>query len=127
VGSKLHEDQNEVSEMLTYSEMVIIHQKGYRNGAWWKLNGLDRSFFRASLLYSELKGKIVNNLILVMLKDIIERLILTFREKMIKISFERTRKMIETFEEREVFSWAPELKAWLNHPEFLFWLGVSFG
>lgn len=113
--------------MLTYSELIKIQQKGVRNGAWRKLSCLDRSFFRVSILYSKLKGKIVNNYILVMLKDIIERLVLTFREKTIKISFERTRKMIETFEERKVFGWAPEFKTWINQPEFLFWLGVTLG
>jgi hypothetical protein len=62
-----------------------------------------------------------------MLRDIIERITSKFREKIIRISSERTRKIIEIFYERDVFGWAPELKSWLNDPEFLFWLGVTLG
>jgi hypothetical protein len=113
--------------VLTHRELVQIQRKGYRSGAWRKLNGLDRSFFRVSILYSGLNDKIVNSRILTQLKNIIDELTSTFREKIIRVSFERTRKMIGTFEEREVFSWAPELRAWLDRPEFLFWMGVTFG
>ena len=47
--------------MLTYFELIRSFKKGIRNGNWRRLDRVEKAFYRASLCFSRVKGKIVDS------------------------------------------------------------------
>ena len=112
--------------MLTYEELFRSFKKGLRNGKWRKLDRVERAFYRASLGFSKIKGKIVNSTILEHLSNILQKLLETPGMRIIKRGVERAMEMLEKYEQERVFVWAPLLKKWLTEKSYIEWLG-TFG
>ena len=59
------------------------------------------------------------------LKALVDKLTETVREKIFMRGLERAMEILEKYEERGVFAWAPSVREWLSDPDFIFWLGRS--
>ena len=110
--------------MFTFCNLVQYQHKGFRNGNWRKLSFLERAFFKVSICYAKVRGKIVNSRIVANLRSIIEKLTLTFGKMAFTASLEKSRELLFNFKERGVFSWAPKLRGWLKDPKYISWLGL---
>ena len=110
--------------VFTFSDLVQYQRKGFRNDNWRRLSLFDKAYFRVSICYAKARGKIVNSRVLANLRSIIEKLILTFGKRVFMTGLEKSRELLLNFEEKEVFSWAPELRGWLKDPKYIFWLGL---
>jgi hypothetical protein len=110
--------------MLHYTELLSSFKKGFRNGNWKKLNRAEKALYRVSLWYARVKGRIVNQKLVELLLGILERLLETLGMRMLKRGIERATEMLEKYEQSGVFKWAPQLKKWLRHPDYITWLGT---
>ncbi|MEM3833346.1 MAG: hypothetical protein QW128_07145 [Thermoprotei archaeon] len=108
--------------MYTYIELFNYMKRGLRNGAWFKLKRLEKSLYRATLLYAKFKKRIINSELISQLNTIIEKL-LTPGLKILKRGFERAKKLVEAYK-KGYLSWCPELIEWLQDPKYIFWLGL---
>ena len=45
--------------------------------------------------------------------------------KIFKRGFKKAIDLLHKYEEKEVFTWAPQLKHWLKDPDYIFWLGTA--
>ncbi|MDF2956351.1 MAG: hypothetical protein OD815_001967, partial [Candidatus Alkanophagales archaeon MCA70_species_2] len=54
-----------------------------------------------------------------------DKLTETVREKIFMRGLERAMEILEKYEERGVFAWAPSVREWLKDPDYIFWLGRS--
>ena len=109
---------------ITYEDLLASFKKGLRNGNWRKRNFLDKALFRASLWYAKHRGSIVNTSLVEKLSALIEKLKETKGMKIFKKGFKKAVEMLDKYEEKGVFTWAPQLKHWLRDPDYIFWLGT---
>jgi len=82
-------------------------------------------YFKATISYAKLWGKIVNSKVIAELESIIEKLISVFKEQILKAGFEKARDLIQTSEESKIFEWAPEIIEWLQDHRYILWLGFN--
>jgi len=111
--------------MFTFTELLASLKKGFRNGNWRKLNKTEKAFYRASLIYSKIHGKIVNPSVVEMLSVLVKRLLETPAVRILKRGLERAKEMLQKYEEKGVFRWVPQLKDWLKNLDYIVWLGIS--
>lgn len=109
---------------ITYVDLVTTFRRGLRNGNWKKLSFLDRALFRASLWYAKHRGIIVKASLVEKLLALVEKLKETKSMRIFKRGFGKAIEMFETCEEKGVFTWAPQLKDWLEDHDYIFWLGT---
>ena len=109
---------------ITYEELLANFKKGLRNGNWRKLNFLEKALFRASLWYAKHRGSIVNAALAQKLSALIEKLKETKGMRIFKRGFEKAAEMLDKYEEKGVFTWAPKLRDWLKDLDYIFWLGA---
>jgi len=109
---------------ITYEDLLANFKKGQRNGNWRKLKILDKALFRASLWYAKHRGSIVNTSLVEKLSALIEKLKETKGMRIFKRGFKKAIEMLDKYEEKDVFTWAPQLKHWLRDPDYIFWLGT---
>ncbi len=109
---------------ITYEDLLASFKKGLRNGNWRKRIFLDKALFRASLWYAKHRGSIVNTSLVEKLSALIEKLKETKGMRIFKRGFKKAVEMLDKYEEKCVFTWAPQLKHWLRDPDYIFWLGA---
>jgi len=109
---------------ITYEDLLASFKKGLRNGNWRKQNPLDKALVRASLWYAKHRGSIVNTALAEKLSALIEKLKETKGMRIFKRGFKKAIEMRDKYEEKGVFTWAPQLKHWLKDPDYIFWLGT---
>ena len=109
---------------ITHEELLANFKKGLRNRNWRKLNSLNKALYRASRWYAKHRGSIVNAALVEKLLGLIERLKETKGVRIFKKGLKKAFEMLEKGEEKGVFVWAPQLKHWLNDPDYIFWLGT---
>lgn len=100
-------------------------KKGIRNNNWRGLNKTEKAFYKASLCYARIHGRILNNNIVSQLIPLFEKLTVTKGMLLLKKGFEVASRMFQNYEESKVFEWAPDLKRWLKDIDYIKWLGVS--
>ncbi|MFW6122225.1 MAG: hypothetical protein ACOC80_15185 [Petrotogales bacterium] len=110
--------------MFTYADLNNNLKKGLRNGNWKKLNKVQKAFYRASLSYSRFQGKIVNSNITGQISSLVEMLLETPGIRVLKKGYEKAAELIQKYEEEGVFDWAPQLRFWLNDPDYIKWLAI---
>jgi hypothetical protein len=110
--------------VITYEELLASFRKGLRNGNWRHLNPLDKALCRASLWYAKHRGSIVNVALVEKLMALVEKLKETKGMRIFKRGFEKAIDLLPKYEEKEVFTWAPQLKYWLRDRDYVFWLGT---
>jgi hypothetical protein len=118
------EEEKKMTSGFNYADLKSYWRKGLRNGNWRKLSYLKKSFYRAALWYARVnvKGRIVNGIVVAMLEDIIGKLAETVKDRIFRVGLAKAEDMQKGYE--EVFKWAPELKEWLRDPDYIFWLGI---
>ena len=108
--------------ILRYEELLTNLRRGIRNGNWRRLSRTERAFYRASLCYARIRGRIVNQNITSMLSEILERLRETPKIRILKKGFERAKKLLESGS--KIFELFPKLREWLKDITYLEWLGT---
>jgi hypothetical protein len=117
---------------LSYEELRDKLKKGIRKGNWRKLTRTEKALYRAAMAYTRpnarIKGKtardIVNDLIVKKLLALIKKLQETRGMRIFKRGYEKAVALLQSGEERGVFTWAPSLRSWLKDPDYIFWLGT---
>ena len=110
--------------MYTFNDLILLQRKGFRNGSWRRLSFLDKMYFKVSISYAKLWGKIVNSKVVAELGSVIERLIPIFKKQTLRAGFKKARDLIQTSKENKIFEWAPETIEWLQDHRYIFWLGL---
>lgn len=108
---------------LTFNDLNHFWVKGLRSGRIFRLNSIERSFYRACLLLAKLKGAIVNSTLVSMLTKVISE-IEPLKVKAFRMGFERLREMVVCFKRSGVFNWAPCLRGWLREESYILYLGL---
>ncbi|MBE0517085.1 MAG: hypothetical protein IBX41_06820 [Methanophagales archaeon] len=110
---------------MRYAELLCHFRKSLRNGNWHRLSYLEKGLYRAILCYTKVKGEIVNAKLRAMVLRIVEKLRETPRLRILKAGQEKAKRILSTYMEKDVFDWCPELKGWLENPDYIFWLGIA--
>jgi len=111
--------------LFTFSDLIQYQRKGFRNGNWRRLSSLERAFFRASICYAKVRGRIINSAVVANLTSIVEKMSLTFSKRVLITGSEKSRVLFLVFKEKGIFTWVPELEGWLRDPKYLLWLGLQ--
>lgn len=98
-------------------------RKGFRNGNWRRLSGVDRAMFRAAVWYARVRGRIINVRVVAQLLSVVKRLKASVGTRILEAGRGMAEEMLNQYERRGVFRWLPRLKAWLRDPAYVFWLG----
>ena len=110
---------------MRYAELRLYFRKGLRNGNWHRLSYREKVLYRAVLCYAKVRDKIVNAKLGAMVLRIVETLMETVGLRILKAGREEGNRILSSYEEKGVFNWCPELREWLENPDYLFWLGMS--
>ena len=113
-----------LARTITYENINVTFRKGMRNGNWRKLNFLDKSLFRAAMMYLRHHGNIVNEMLVKKLLGFIEMLKETKGMRIFRRGYEKAAALLQQGEEKGIFAWAPSLRHWLKDSDYIFWLGT---
>lgn len=107
-----------------YEGMRRLQLRGFRNGCWRRLSGVERAFFRASMWYVHVRGRIVSARVVELLCGILERLRMSVGLRLYGAGELRVRELSSAFAGKNVLGWCPRLEAWLREERFIWYLGV---
>ena len=109
--------------MLTHLELRRCWIKGLRNGNLYKLDRVERAFYKACMLYARRVRYIVNRFLLGLLQPIVEKLTATPKTQALQAGLETARRMYTRLVEKGVLEWAPQVRLWLTERNFIEYLG----
>jgi hypothetical protein len=109
--------------MFTYKELLTSFRKGLRNGNWRKLSRLEKALVMASLWYSRVHRRVVNEMLVSKLSTLMDKLKVTSGARVFRRGYEKAVELLSKGE--SVFAWAPSLREWLKEPDYIFWLGAG--
>jgi hypothetical protein len=89
------------------------------------MNTMDRALFRCAFWVAKVRGKISNTKLMVQILKIALKLVEGVQGAILSVGRRRTTQMFETYgKPLGVFSWAPQVRKWLNDASFVWYLGV---
>ena len=110
---------------LTYPCLLSLQKRGFRNGNWIRLRTEERALFRCAQWVARVKGRISNTRLMVEIFKVALRLIEGEQSTIRRAGRLRAAAMLQKYGEvGGVFSWAPQVKNWLNESGFLQYLGI---
>lgn len=85
----------------------------------------ERGIFRCALWIAKARGKITNMGLVAQVTRIALKLLETVRSRIVKAGLMKADVMLREYVKPDgVFSWAPQIRAWLNDPRYIMYLGV---
>jgi len=112
-----------IRDSVSYRELKTVLEKSYRNGNWRRLNRFERALYRASLELARLRGRIVNESLLSLLRVIIRRLLKRFSDTALELGRRKAGELRKLYEGNGVFTHYPSLRRLLWERNYLLWLG----
>lgn len=111
---------------LGYAELRNALREAYRNTKRWRwCKNIHKKFLEACVEFTRNGFRIVDATVLARLRVAFRELGIVNRRIRILIDGEIKALEIRTrLEEQKVFSWFPQLKAWLRDQAYKFWLGT---
>lgn len=92
---------------------------------WARLDSGERGLFRCALWLARARGRITNMRLVVQVARVAIRLVETVQSRIVKAGKAKAAMMFERYSQSGgVFSWAPQLRGWLNDPRYVWYLGV---
>jgi hypothetical protein len=118
-------DLVEEGNSMNYPCLVGFLHRGLRNGNWKRLDTSDRALLRCAFWVAKVRGKISNTKLMVQVMKIALKLVEGVRSAILKVGRRRTALMFEIYgKPLGVFSWAPQVREWLNDSTYARYLGV---
>jgi len=108
---------------LSYGALRACQLRGFRNGSWRHLTGVQKGFYRACMAYAKLREVIVNRKLLGFLRELLDKLGSTVRARALKLGLEEAERVTPIYLRAGVFRWARRLHSWLKEEPYLLWLG----
>jgi hypothetical protein len=113
------------SELITHASLVGFRRRGLRNGNWKHLTIEDKALFRCAFWVTTVKGKISNTKLAVQVLKIVVKLVERVPSAILRPGRRRTALMFAIYEKPlGVFSWAPQVREWLNDSRYVSYLGA---
>ncbi|MGC8578361.1 MAG: hypothetical protein ACP5M7_10270 [Thermoproteota archaeon] len=109
----------------SYSELLTIRTKSYRNGNWRKLSFEERVMYKAALALAKLRGKIVNFNLVQRVKSIVEKLLESPKVKLVNLGRKVLVEKLKIYMKSKQFNLAKTLFILRNDVNFLMYLGVN--
>jgi hypothetical protein len=103
---------------LDYFDLVNIYKQSLRRKSWILLDSIEKSFFKACLIFLR-KFKIKSLAVIENLQKIINK-IRSFKFMVIK----RGKEMAMQIQNSKIAAIFPEVKSLLNDSNYIFWLGL---
>ena len=86
---------------------------------------MDRALFRCAFWIAQVRGKISNTKLMVHVLKIALKLLQGIGGAILKVGRRRITQMSETYARPcGVFSWAPQVREWLNDAGYVWYIGV---
>jgi len=110
---------------LSYPCLDSIRHRSYRTRAWARLEVTERGIFRCALWIAKARGKITNMGLVAQVTRIALKLLETVRSRIVKAGLMKADAMLREYVKPDgVFSWAPQIREWLDDPRYVWYLGV---
>jgi hypothetical protein len=110
----------------SYDRLQQCYRKSIRTGTWRRLHHLDKALFRASLDYLQRGGRILNEALLEKLSRLMALLTETRGTRIVRRGLAKAAALLRDGAEKGLFGWVPQLKYWLQDPEYIYgWGGVG--
>lgn len=114
-----------VRDVFTYTELVKIRLRAYRNGSWRRLATVEKALFKASIELAKVRGVIVNPSLISRLRSIVSKLFQTVATKILQLGKEYASYLLKLYSKNGILKYLPEVKNLLNDPRYILWLGVK--
>jgi hypothetical protein len=112
-------------DCITYPSLVDFRRHGLRNGNWRHLDTADRALFRCAFWVAKVRGKISNTKLMVQVLKIALKLVERAPSTILEAGRRRAAAIYEAYAKPSgVFSWAPQVRGWLNDVRYVWYLGV---
>lgn len=108
-------------EHIFHWELKAVLEKAYRNGNWNKLTRLERALYRASLELAKLRKKIVNRLLLSLLRGIIGKLLKKFSDEVLELGRRKAIELERIYQRSRLLPLC--FLGLFEDKDYLFWLG----
>lgn len=102
--------------------MLSLWKRGHRNGTIRKLPILKRALFSAALSYAKMKGKIINQKLLAIIKGVADQLKMSISRKIFARGLQKASEILKNPKIVRIF---PPLREWVNDDAYVFWLGME--
>jgi hypothetical protein len=118
-------DLLQAGDSITYPSLVDFRRRGLRNGNWRHLDAADRALFRCAFWVAKVRGKISNMKLMVQVLKIALKLVEHAPSTILEAGRRRAAAIYEAYGKPSgVFSWAPQVRGWLNDVRYVWYLGV---
>ena len=108
-------------KVILYADLLSIWKKCLRNGNIKKLSKIEKALLRASIIYSKIKGKIINKELIEKIENIINKINKSLKEKIFEKGLEKAWMMLKG----KTYKIFPIIRKWINEDEYIFWLGTE--
>lgn len=109
-----------------YASLALLRRKALRNGNWALLSLVEKGLYRCALWVAKVRGAISNENLIAHVLGIAMRLQRSLRSRIADAGRRKARALLDAYgnDPDGVFSWAPEMREWLRHPRYVWYLGV---
>ena len=109
--------------VLSHYQLLQCYRKSVRTGRWRRLYYREKALYRASMGYLRHGGRILNETLRLKLERLVERLLETRGQRIVKRGLARAAALLDGVE-HGVSGWLLQLKTWLKDQDYIFWLGA---
>jgi hypothetical protein len=108
-------------KVISHKDLLSIWNRCLRNGSLRKLSKIEKAFLRASIVYSKIKGKIINEKLIEKIESIINKIGKSLKEKIFERGLEKAWIMLKG----KTYKIFPIVRKWINEDEYIIWLGTE--
>lgn len=106
---------------ISHADISSLWRRSLRNGTIGRLNPLQRGLLRAALAYSKMKGQIMNQRLVGMIRAVADRIFPGSGQRIFDRGMKRAMMMLEN-PRMKAFS---AVEKWIRCDSFIFWLGTD--
>ena len=110
---------------LTVEIVRGFQRRAFRNGAWRKLTAFEKAILRASALYAQIMGKIVNRKLVNIILDVADKIVVSRESRIVRLGLNRVAELRSLCLRNNLLAWCPRLGSWLAQRSFVLYLGST--
>jgi hypothetical protein len=110
---------------LTLETVRGFQRRAFRNGGWRRLTAFEKAILRASTLYAQIMGKIVNRKLVDIILSVADKIYVSRESRIVRLGLNRVAELRSLCIRNSLLAWCPQLGSWLAQRSYVLYLGTT--
>lgn len=110
---------------LTLEAVRGFQRRAFRNGGWRRLTAFEKAILRASALYVQIMGKIVNRKLVEIILNVADKIGVSRESRIARLGLNRVTELRSLCLKNNLLAWCPQLGSWLAQRSYVLYLGIT--